>query len=161
VRTRNQFLYFLYWDEEQHFASRTNGPSARLTHIWPLFSRWDSGAGAEQWQIFSPFDVFFLNNYKFRHVWSPLAAVVRHEQRAPGQARTSVLWNAITWERHAHDESSEFHLGPLFGITRRSDEHRVAIGNGLFGFRRPAGGGWRMFWLDFPGKPATNNAAPR
>jgi hypothetical protein len=161
ARTRTQLLYFLYWNEEQRTAGRENGKKAELTHIWPLLSHWDNGAGRRQWQIFSPFDVFFPGNEKVRHAWSPLAAIARYEQREPGNERTSILWNAITWEQNAREERSEWHLGPLIGGTRQGAERRIAIGNGLLGFRRSAGTGWRMFWLDFPGKPATNNSAPR
>jgi hypothetical protein len=161
ARTRTQLLYFVFWNEVQRPANRPNGPSAEVTHLWPLFSHWDNGAGREQWQLFSPFDVFFPNNDKVRQVWSPLLAIARRERVAPGNARTSLLWNAITWEEHMHEERSEFHLGPLLGVTRHSGEQRVAIGNGLFGFRRGSGSGWRMFWLDFPARTGGNASAPR
>ena len=161
TRTRTQLFYFLYWNEEQRVAGRTNGKAAELTHFWPLFSHWDNGLGRRQWQIFSPFEVFFPGNEKVRHAWSPLAAIVRHEQREPGNERTSILWNAITWEENAREERSEWHVGPLIGATRQGADQRVSIGKGLFGFRRSANSGWRMFWLDFPGKTVTNNPAPR
>ena len=153
VRTRTQFFYFLYWNEEQRAAGRANSPVAALTHVWPLFSNWENGAGRRQWQLFSPLDVFFPGNEKVRYVWSPLFAIARHERRAPGDERTSLLWNAVTWEQRASEESSEFHLGPLLGITRNAQEQRIAVGNGLFGIRRePGTRAWRMFWGDFPSR---------
>ncbi|MGH7959186.1 MAG: hypothetical protein ACREH8_19575, partial [Opitutaceae bacterium] len=58
-RTRTQFLYFLYWNENQRPAGRSHEPGAELKHVWPLFSHWDNGLGRHQWQLFSPFEVFF------------------------------------------------------------------------------------------------------
>jgi hypothetical protein len=161
TRNRTQFLYFLYWNEVQRSTQRPNAAAAELTHLWPLFSHWDNGAGHRQWQFFSPFEVFFPRNEEVRHAWTPFLALARHEQRSPGNERTSFLWNAITWERHAREERTEWHIGPLLGVTRQAGEQRVSIGNGLFGFHRELGSGWRMFWLDFPGKSATNNPGAR
>lgn len=149
-RTRSQFLYFVYWHEGQRVAGRTNSPRADLTHLWPLFSHWDNGAGRRQWQIFSPFEVFFPHNAKVRQIWSPLLAIARHDKRASGDSRTSLLWNAVTWEKQVAENRHEFHLGPLLGVTRAGAEKRVAFGHGLFGFERNAQGKWRLFWLDFP-----------
>ncbi len=159
TRVRSQFLYFLYWNERQRVAGRANSPTAALTHLWPFYSNWENGAGRRQWQLFSPLDVFFPSNEKIRHAWSPLFAVARHDQRAPGDARTSLLWNFVTWEKQAEQARSEFHLGPILSVARQADEKRIAIGNGLFGFRRAAGTGWRMFWWDFPEKAVTVGAA--
>ena len=159
ARHRTQFLYFLYWHESQRVAGRANSPTAGLTHIWPFFSNWDNGAGRRQWQVFSPLDVFFPSNEKIRHAWSPLFAIARHERRAPGETRTSLFWNAVTWQKQASEERSEFHVGPVLGITREAGEKRVAIGNGFLGFRRGAGRGWRMFWFDFPEKAARSTTS--
>ena len=160
-RERSQFLYFVYWHEQQRAAGRPHAPVAQLTHVWPLVSKWDNGAGRRQWQFPSPLEVFFPGNEKVRQTWTPLVTLARYDRTAPGDARTSLLWNFISWEKHAAEERSEFHVGPLFSVARQAEEKRVAIGNGLFGFRRPAGRGWRMFWWDFPEKPATNPPAPR
>lgn len=162
TRERTQFLYFLYWREEQRRTHRPEAPAAHLTHVWPLASVWNSGAGRSQWQLFSPLEVFFPGNEKVRLAWSPFFAIARHEQRAPGHARTSLLWNAVTWEKHAAEERSEFHLGPLLGVTRHAEEKRIAIGRGLLGFEHSAAGGWRMFWFDFRSSRANvpNPAAP-
>lgn len=151
-RARTQFLFFLFWHEKQRAAGRTNSPSAELTHAWPLVSHWDNGAGRRQWQFPSPLEVFFPHNDRIRHAWSPLFALARHDQRAPGDTRTSLLWNAVTWEQRVAENRSEFHLGPLLSVARQAGEKRIAIGNGLFGFKRDADRRWRMFWLDFPAK---------
>jgi hypothetical protein len=148
-RKRTQLLYFLYWGEEQRIAARPEARPATLTHLWPFLSHWDDGAGRVQWQAFSPLDVFFGRNEKVRLAWSPLFALARHEQSAPGRERTTLLWNAVSWSSDRTRESSEFHLGPILGITRQGGEKRIAIGHGLLGLRRTAGGGWRPFWLDF------------
>jgi hypothetical protein len=161
ARTRTQFLYFLYWNEVQRPVGRANAPVAQLTHVWPLISHWNNGAGRRQWQVFSPFEVFFPANDMVRAAWSPFLAIARHEQRAPGDTRTSLLWNAVTWERHRMEERSEFHVGPLLGVTQQAGEKRIAIGNGLLSFRRGPGTGWRMFWLDFPAKNDSNSSASR
>lgn len=162
AHTKTQFLYFLYWSEVQRSATRPNAPAAALRHVWPFFSAWDNGAGRRQLQVLSPFEVFFPGNEKVRQTWTPLVAVLRREQSAPGNQRTSLLWNLVTWERAASEAHSEFHLGPLLSVRRDAAQKRVAIGNGLFGFQRPAAGqGWRMFWLDFRRKPASDLPAPR
>ncbi len=150
LRTKTQLLYFLYWSQRQQSIARPNVPAAELTHLWPLWSQWDNGAGREQWQLFSPLDVFFPSNEKVREAWSPLFAIARHHRQPTGETRTSLLWNAITWEERPAEASREFHLGPLLSVASQAEEKRIAIGNGLFGFNRTAGGSWRMFWLDFP-----------
>lgn len=151
-RTRQQFLYFVYWHEQQRVAGRSNSPTAALTHLWPLFSHWHNGSGRRQWQFLSPLEVLFPDNAKVRQVWSPLFALARHDERAPGSFRTSLLWNAVTWEKCPEEDRREFHLGPLLGVIRAGEERRIAIAGGLLGFRRGPTGGWRMFWLDFPSR---------
>jgi hypothetical protein len=155
ARKRTQLLYFLYWHEQQRVAGHPQSPAADLTHVWPLYSNWENGTGRRQWQFFSPLDVFFPGNEKIRHAWSPLFAIARYERQAPGEARTSLLWNFVTWEKHAAAERSEFHVGPLFGMTRQADEKRITVGNGLLSWRRSAERGWRMSWWEFGSrKPA-------
>ena len=179
TRDRTQFLYLLYWSERQRPVARVSQPvdspntgqetratpqtrapsEARLTHVWPLFSHWDNGAGREQWQALSPFEVLFPGNEKARHAWSPLFALARHEQHSPGHSRTSLLWDAITWEKFAPQERTELHIGPLLSVAGDPDRKRIAIGNGLFGWKRAtAGGAWEFFWLDFSRRSATTSA---
>jgi len=161
AETKTQLLWFLYWSHEQRSARHPELPAAEVRHIWPLYSGWDNGAGRRQWQVLSPFEVFFPGNEKVRQTWTPFAALVRHDQRAPGDTRTSLLWNAVTWERRASEQSSEFHLGPLLSVDRHADSRRIALGNGLLSWKcGPRGAGWRFFWLDFPAKQATVPAPP-
>ncbi|MEO5961300.1 MAG: hypothetical protein ABIR80_19500, partial [Opitutaceae bacterium] len=94
--------------------------------------------------------------------WTPLVALYRRDERAPGESRTSLLWDLVTWERRDAEAAREFHLGPLFSVQSGAEEKRVAVGNGVFGWQRGARGtGWRMFWLDFRPKPVTNPPASR
>ena len=72
------------------------------------------------------------------------------------------LWNAVTWEHSAAEGRAEFHVGPLLSMVRRPEEQRWALGNGLVGWKRnPAGGGWRLFWLEFPSKQPRVSTAHR
>jgi hypothetical protein len=155
--SKTQVLYFLYWSEEQRSANNPTKPAASLVHVWPLFSNWDNGAGRQQFQLFSPFEVFFPGNEKVRAAWSPLFAIARHDQTAPGEARTSLLWNAITWRHNDARQEREFHLGPLFSVASNAVEKRVAIGNGLVSFHRDAASQWKVLWLDFGASSSAAN----
>ncbi len=159
ARDRSQFLYFLYWHERQRAAGRAQSPEAHLLHVWPLLSSWDNGAGRRQWQALSPLEVFFPRNQAVRHAWSPLFALARHDQQAPGHTRTSVLWNAITYDRRDSEQRRELHVGPLLSVTREGAARRIALGRGLVGFNRNAAGSWRIFWGEFPSAPSAP-AAP-
>lgn len=155
LRTKTQLLYFLYWSQRQESIARPQLAAAKLTHVWPLWSQWDNAAGRRQWQFFSPLDVFFPSNEKIRENWSPLFAIARHDQRAPGETRTSLLWDAITWRRSAAEDRREIHVGPLLSIAQHGENRRVTVGRGLLGFSRSAGRGWKAFWWQFSsGRPA-------
>ena len=159
AQTKTQLLYFFYWSRVQRSPTNPKLPPASITHLWPLVSAWDNGAGQRQWQFPSPLEVFFPGNEKVRAAWTPLFSLVRYDQHAPGHVRTSLLWDGITWERRDAERRTEFHLGPLFSVSASVDERRVAIANGLISWKRDATGTWRLFWLDFPSKPA-NVAQP-
>ena len=75
--------------------------------------------------------MFFPDNEFARQAWSPLAAIFRYDQRAPGDTRWSALWSLVTW--HRTGAAREFHLGPLLK-------------------REPGAKGWSFFWFDFPSK---------
>jgi len=155
--TRSQLLYFLFWSQRERSPSRPALPPAEKTHLWPLLSYWDNGAGQRQCQVLSPFEVFFPTNQPVRDAWSPLFALLRYDQRAPGDARWSLLWDAVTWQRTP--TRREFHLGPLLGLEHGPQAGRVALLGGLFGFRRgPAGGPWKPFLFDFLPKPDKRTA---
>lgn len=147
VQTKRQFVWFIYWSMEQRSADNPRLAPATKTHLWPLISYWNNGAGRRQVQVLSPFDEFFPYNDKVRQLYTPLFALYRYDQRSPDDVRQSLLWNAITW-RHSPTRR-EFHLGPLFSTQHSPAGDRVAIGRGLIGLQRPAGGAWRLFLFDF------------
>jgi hypothetical protein len=159
AQTRSQLFWFVYWSHEQRSLRNPNAAPASLTHLWPLFSSWDNGAGRKQFQFLSPLSVFFPQVDPVRTAWSPLFALFRYDQRAPGDARWSLLWDGVTWDRRAADSTTEFHLGPLMSVTAQPTEQRLSVGNGLIGMKRaPGERAWRLFWLDFPAKHATTTS---
>jgi hypothetical protein len=103
--------------------------------------------------------VFFPGNVKVQAAWSPLFAIARYDRTAPGESRTSLLWNAVTWRRDDRAREREIHVGPLFSVVRRGAAERVAIGNGLVSFRRGADEGWRVHWFDFHDGAASDRSA--
>jgi hypothetical protein len=152
MRTRHQFLFFLYWSEEQRSLINPDLPTAEKAHVWPLLSTWDNGAGRRQAQFPSPLEVFFPHNDTVRQLYNPLFALYRYDQRSPEDVRTALLWNAISW--HRHPAGRKFHLGPLFSSESNDAGRRVAFGRGLLGFRQlPGSRSWRMFLFDFPPRP--------
>ncbi|MDD3179324.1 MAG: hypothetical protein PHQ04_03130 [Opitutaceae bacterium] len=148
---RFQFLYFLYWSQEQRSLANPGAAHARKTHVWPLYSAWDNGAGRRQFQFLSPFEPLFPSKEAVHHLYSPLFALYRFDQRSPQDVRWSLLWNGITW-RH-RDAAREFHLGPLLSVQTTATEQRVALGRGLIGMtRQPGDRVWRAFLFDFSRK---------
>lgn len=154
-QTQRQFLYFVYRSTAQRSANNPAAAPAHKTHLWPLVSAWNNGAGRRQIQFPSLLEVFFPDNERVRASWSPLFALYRFDQTAPDASRHDLLWGLITWRRDpgAH----EFHLGPLFSTSANVAEKRVAIGNGVLAWeRRTTAAGWRFFWFDFPShRPAS------
>ena len=152
AQTKTQFLFFLYWSLREHSAAHPALPSAQKTHLWPLFSYWDNGAGRTQFQLLSPLEVFFQDSEPVRRAYSPLFALYRHEQSAPGDTRGEFLWDAVTWRRSP--ARREFHLGPLLSVESNSGRRRIALGSGLIGLKRnPEDRKWRLFLFDFSPKP--------
>ncbi len=160
AQSKKQFLWILYWSQEQRSLTNPAAAPASKTHVWPLFSTWDNGAGRKQFQLFSPFEVLFTDNPRVRATWSPLFAIARYDQTAPGDTRTSLLWNLITWKRQDSEQRTEVHVGPLVGVKSDQTEQKVSLFGGLIGMKRaPGETKWRAFWLDFPAKPATASAS--
>ena len=153
---KTQLLFFLYWSLEQRSPAHPQAASARKTHLWPLFSAWANGAGRQQVQLLSPFEVFFPQNDVVRQLYTPLFAVYRYDRRSPAEMRWSLLWSAVSWTEQP--DRREFHLGPLFSVESDQDRRRIALGNGLLGFHRAPGAGWRFFLFDF--RPRSVNKAP-
>lgn len=153
--TKSELLYFVYWSEEQRSLAHPALAPAWKTHLWPLVSVWDNGAGRRQVQLPSPLEVFFPANEIMRLAYSPLFALYRYDRRAPGDVRQSFLFDFITWRREA--ARTEFHLGPLLSVERRPAQERIALGNGLLGIRRrPGQRVWHLFWLDFHPQKGNN-----
>jgi hypothetical protein len=143
---RRQFLYFLYHETTQRDRVNPDLAPARKTHVWPLFSSWDNGAGQKQWQTLSPIEVFLPHQERTRRLWSPLFALYRFNQTAPGETRRSLLWDAVTYARSEELDTREFHLGPLLGFSSHADGERIGFLTGLFGFQRaPTQKVWRPF----------------
>ena len=150
AQTKTQFFYFIYWGLEERSLTNPAAAPARKFHVWPLVSVWDNGAGRSQWQAPSPLEVFFPHSDEVRESWTPLFSLIRHSQSAPGETRTSLLWDAITWEHSAAQNRAEFHLGPLVGVERSPYGRRVTLFGGLLGWsRRPADRHWQVFGLEF------------
>jgi len=151
IQTKRQLFWFIYWSMEQRSIDHPELPAAHKTHLWPLLSVWDNGAGRRQAQFPSPLSLFFPDNENVRQLYTPLFALYRLDQRSPEDVRHSLLWNAISWHRTPEDR--EFHLGPLFSTRRNADGGRIALGNGIIGLKRRAGSKtWRFFLFDFPSR---------
>ena len=159
AQTQRQVLYFLYWSLQQRSTTNPAAAPAQKAHLWPVYSVWDNGAGRKQFQFPSPLEIFFPDNDRVRQSWSPLFALYRHDQRAPGIVRREALWGLLSWNQTA--EQKEFHFGPLLSVDTRVGEKRVAFGNGIVGFRRTPEMGWRLFWFDFPPKAPNVRASSR
>lgn len=158
AQEKTQLLFFLYWSLEQRSLANPAAAPAAKRHLWPLYSAWDNGAGRRQVQLLSPFEVFFPNNDPVRQLYSPLFALYRFDQRAPGDTRWSLLWGAATSRRTATER--EFHLGPLYGSRSTPAEQRITLGAGLLSWRRPAGAArWTFSFFDFPSASASPGPA--
>lgn len=116
---KRQVLFFLYWNLEQRSASNPKLKSAHKTHLWPLFSHWDNGAGHTQFQVLSPLEVFFQHNDVVRTVYSPLFSLYRLEHRPSGDMHASFLFDLITY--HREGDLRQFNLGPLLETRRDGD----------------------------------------
>jgi len=161
IQTKRQFLYFLYNDTEQRSATNPAARHARKTHVWPLFTWWNNGAGRRQLQALDPLEVFLPHNEMIRVVYSPLFALYRYDQPSPDESRHSLLWNFITL--HRAPQTTEFHLGPLLGFEKHAREKRVELLGGVIGADRSAARGWRPFLFKFKRRvtPAATSGATR
>ncbi len=152
----NQVLFFVYWSLTQRSATNPALAPAHKTHLWPLFSSWNNGAGLRQVQVLSPFEVFFPTNEPVRQLYTPLFALYRYDQRAPDDTRHSFLFSLVSWKSSPTER--EFHLGPLFSTRTTPGQKRIALGYGLFAWRRqPDNGRWKFTLFDF--RPNPDNEA--
>ena len=160
-QTRTEVLFFLYWSLRQQRAGSPEGArAAEKTHLWPLFSAWDNGAGRRQFELLSPLEPLFRYNREIRTEYSPLFAVYRFDQRAPGVVRYSFLWDAVSFQRNAPARTSEFHLGPLIEASRSHGARRYALLEGLVSLSKTPGAGWRLRFADFGGKLNPGSSKP-
>ncbi len=157
---KKQFLYIFAWSLEQRDPARPQAAPATRKHFWPFLSSWDNGAGRRQWQFLSPLDIFFPRNEPIRKLYTPLFALYRSEQSAPGHTRWSLLWGAASGQHEP--AKSEFNLGPLWRQTSTADRQRIAIAGGLLSLtRKPAADHrWRLAFLDFNQPPAPAASQP-
>ncbi len=145
---KDQLLFFLYWSQTQRSLAHPAAAPAHKTHLWPLASWWDNGAGRKQVQLLSPLEVFFPTNGPVRQLYTPLFALYRYDRQGDTVSRHSLLWNAITWRRNG--PTREFHLGPILGVNSGPGTRRVALLGGLLGWqRRPGERHGGLFLFDF------------
>lgn len=156
AQEKNQVLYFFYWSLTQHSTTNPAAAPAHKTHLWPLLTSWNNGAGRRQLQLLSPLEVFFPTNEPVRVLYSPFFALYRYDQRAPGETRHTLLFNLLGWEKSP--AKKEFHLGPLFSLQASPEGSRVALGRGLLAWQRqPGPARWKLSLFDFRPKPANKN----
>jgi len=140
---RNQLLWFIWWDEQQ-FNEEANF-HAQKSHLWPIFSYWNDGAGTTQLQTLSPFEVFMPHNEEVRDLWSPLFALYRYEKNPEG-VKQSLLWDLVSAEKQS-DGYRSINIGPLFEAVDDGKNAKLSFLTGLIEFdRRETGGGTRLFW---------------
>jgi hypothetical protein len=150
-QTKTQVLFFLYWSLEQQRPGQTGeGPRAEKTHLWPLVSVWDNGAGQRQAQVLNPLEVFFSHNDTVRLNWTPFFSLYQFEQRRPGHERHTLLWNALSFESSDSGAKRSFHVGPLVGFEKNPEAGKFSLLGGLFGLqRRPGQSVWKPFVCHF------------
>ncbi len=154
AQEQNQVLFFLYWSLTQRSTTNPQAAPAHKTHLWPLFTSWNNGAGLRQLQVFSPFEVFFPTNAPIRQLYTPLFAVYRYDQRAPDDIRHSVLFNLLTWKKSPVEK--EFHFGPLYSRRITAENSRIALGLGLLSWQRQTDTGrWKFSLFDFRSSSAS------
>jgi hypothetical protein len=157
-QTRDRFIWFFYLSNEQRSAHNPAAAPARKTHLWPLVSIWDNGAGRKQVQALSPLAPLFPDNEPIQLVWNPLFALYRFDQKAAEDRRHTLFWNFISY-RHAPSQR-EFHLGPIISVDSGSTTNRIAFGCGLLGLKRETPEShWRFFAFEFK-RSATNASFP-
>lgn len=153
AQEKTQLLFFLWWSLKQKSLAHPAAAPAHKTHLWPLFSSWDNGAGQRQVQALSPFEVFFPGNTTVRQLWTPLFALYRYDRQSDDTVRHALLWNAVTWQRTPSGRA--FQLGPVASYHADARQQRLALGHGLIGLRRKPGERlWRPFLFDFTARVA-------
>lgn len=146
--TQEQLLYFVFWKQRQQSLDNPCAPEAKKMHLWPFYSYWDNGAGQKQFQFFSPLEVFFPENKAVRYLYSPLFAIFRCEQIAPGHTRQSILFDLIAAEKTPC--SQRFSIGPLFDVYQSTCKSEIQILKGLLGYKKENGKkSLKFLWITF------------
>ena len=155
-QTKTQILYILFWNMTQRRPGNVDGPVARRTHLWPLASRWDNGAGTRQFQLFSPLEALFPYNQAVRSLYSPLFAVYRSEQIGDDFSRQNLLFNFITYRREADTVQTD--VGPLVGWGHHENGSHFSLLKGLFGYERQENHRrFRLFWIPIGNSPPASS----
>ena len=145
---QEQAFYFLFWKQRQRSISNPDLPEVKKMHLWPLYSYWNNGAGQKQLQMLSPFEVLFPSNRAVRRAYSPLFAIFKAEQLAPGHTKQSILFDFISAEKSP--EYQKFALGPIFKVERQEDSSKIEFLTGLIGFKKECGKkSFKFFWTWF------------
>lgn len=145
---QQQLLYFLVWRQRQRSAKNPKLAAAYKTHVWPLYSTWDNGAGEKQKQFFSPFEVFFPDNRIVRKAYTPLFAFYRSHEKPNGYRYRGVFFNFITHERGKHFE--QFTMGPIFESNKDPNQESFQFLKGLIGYQKNHKSGkntFKFLWM--------------
>jgi len=154
AQDKKQVLFLIYWSLTQRSLTNPAAAPASKTHLWPLYSAWDNGAGRRQVQLLSPFEVLFPSNEPVRQLYSPIFAIYRYEQRAPDDSRHSILFSLLSWKKSPAEK--EFHFGPLVSKRSTANRSRIALGLGLLSWQRRSGDAhWTFSLFDFRSSPST------
>jgi len=143
-----RFLYVLYWNMRQRDPERPEAGQVSKTHLWPLFSHWDNGAGRVQFQLLSPLEVWFPKNQPIRDLYAPLFSLYRyHEDEGEQQVSHRLLFSLIVYE--SAPEWRRFSLGPLLDLGG-GERGGFSLLSGLIRFESANTAGenrrWRFLW---------------
>jgi hypothetical protein len=154
---KTQFLYILYWNLYQKRQGEIDGPRAKRTHAWPIFSYWDNGAGDIQFQLFSPFEPLFPYNRPIRSLYSPFLAVYRVERRSDDFVRHNALFNFFTYRRESGTTQTD--IGPLAGWGKSENGSHFELLKGFLGVERTeTDRTYRLFWIRIGGSQRTSDS---
>lgn len=143
---QEQFLYFIFWRQTQYCKHELGVPPAKKVHLWPLISYWDNGAGRKQFQMFSPFEVFFPANQVIRKKYSPLFAFLKYEKMDNGYYKHSFLFDVVKSEKGPR--GSQFSIAWLFDVEDSCERKGFEFLKGILGFWKKNGKkSLKILWL--------------
>ena len=157
---QTQFLYFLFWSQRQTSYLNPNLPSAEKTHIWPLFSYWDNGAGRIQFQMLSPLEVFLQHDKPVKDLYSPIFAIYRYNQPCPGTASESLFWDFITEKKTP--TRKQLTIGPLIDYSSEKGKAHFNLLKGFISYSKEKNKkSFKFMWLSFNGNGKSNRRRAR